>query len=150
VSVAAFCLSAFLALRSIRNDARTKKRVEFIELIAVEFGKIDASLDALEVMLKRASKRATIDSHEILNVALPAVRISGRALTAVSGMPAVSQDLVNLSGVDELDQILTMADDGAFDEATRSLHITTALNIVTRVAARCASTKLEVQSTHLN
>lgn len=116
----------------------------------MEFGKIDASLDALEVMLRRASKKTSISSHDILNVALPAVRISGRALTAVSGMPAVSQDLVSLSGVDELDEVLTLADDEAFDSSTRALHINAALNIVTRVSARCASTKLEVQSTHLN
>ncbi len=71
-------------------------------------------------------------------------------MTDVSTMPAVLQDLLPESGVDELDEILAMADEGVFDGPSRSLHINTALNIVTRVAAKCATTKRVVQSTHLN
>lgn len=149
ISLAALAISAIQACRSIRNDAKNKRRIEFIEFIAGEFAKIDVAFDALETKLRKASKQPGIDSDEILEVALPAMRVSSRALIAVSNMPAVSLDLPLASGVDELDEILTMADDNAFDSPQRNLHIGTALNIVTRVAAKCATTKRDVQSIHL-
>lgn len=149
ISLAAFGLSAIQAIRSIRIDAKTKRRVEFIEYIAGQFSGIDAALDALESRLRRARTDATVSGHDILEVALPAVRKSNRALTSVSNMPAVSQDLLELSGVDELDNILTMVEEDDFDGVARNLSIDTALKIVTRVATKCSTTQREVQSIHL-
>lgn len=149
ISLAAFGLSAFQAVRSIRQDARTKRRIEFIEYIAGKFSSVDVTLDALETKLRRAIIDPAISSHDILDVAVPAVRASNRALTEVSNMPAVSKDLLASSGVDELDNVLTMVEDGSFEGVTRNLGINTALKIVTRVATKCSATQREVQSIHL-
>ena len=105
VSLVAVAISIIQAVRSARNDARNSRRVEFIELIAVEFAKIDFAFDALETTLRRAAKQQSIDSDEIFKDALPAMRVSSRALTDVSSMPAVSKDLLPASGVDELEGV---------------------------------------------
>ena len=88
-------------------------------------------------------------SEDVLEVALPAGRIANRAMTSVSNMPDVVVDLVTATKVDELDDIWNMAANGTFESASRTLHIQTALNIVTRVTASMASAKKVLIHTHL-
>lgn len=65
ISLAAFVLSAFQFIRSIRIDAGTKRRNEFIELIAGKFSRINAALDALELKLRKANFDTTIHSNDV-------------------------------------------------------------------------------------
>ena len=150
ISLAALGLSAIQFIRSIRLDAKTRKRIEFTELIDDRFSGINAVLDSLEYRLKKASTDSSVASNDILEVALQAVRMSNRVLTYVSEMPAVSSDLLESSGIDELEEILTMIDEGRFCEPSRSLSINTALKTVTRVAIKCSKTHREVRSIHLD
>lgn len=69
ISIAALLISGIQAIRSIRNDARNNRRVDFIEFIAGEFAKVDVAFDALEAKLRRASNQNTIDGKDILDAA---------------------------------------------------------------------------------
>ena len=104
--------------------------------------------DLLECRLRKASTDSSVTSNDILEVVLQAVRKSNRVLTFVSELPSVSRDLLESSGVDELDEILTMVDEDHFCEPSRSLSIDTALKTVRRVASKCSETQREVRSIH--
>jgi len=103
----------------------------------------------LEAKLRKALSNQGVTSDDVLEVALPAGRTATRAMTSVSDMPAVVIDLVAATKVDELDVIWNMASDGVFESEARTVHIQTALNIVTRVTANMASAKKDLTHTHL-
>ena len=149
VAVSALFISAIQAYRSIRSEAKTRRAVQFIELIAGEFAKCEASLDLLESKLRKAIVNPSITSEDILDVALPAGRTSGRSMRTVSDMPAVKTDMISTTCVDQLDEIWQMASDDSFADASRTLSLKTALNIVTRASSNLASAKSELIAKHL-
>ena len=126
-----------------------RRSMQFIEFIAGEFAKCEASLDLLETKVRKGLRDASISSLEILDVAVPAGRAANRAMRAISEVPAVQKDLVKETKVGELDEIWTMADEDAFGSETRSLHLRTALKIILRVSANLATSKQELIHTHL-
>lgn len=149
VAILALLISGGQAFRSVVVEARQRKSIQFIEVISVEFAKSEAALDLLEAKLRKGLNNTDVTSDDILEVAVPASRTAGRAMTSVSEMPAVTIDLFSATNVDELDEILIMADEQAFESASRKLHIQTAMNILTRVTANMSSAKRDLTHTHL-
>lgn len=149
VAILALAISGGQALRTIAVESRQRKSIQFIEVIAGEFAKSEAALDLLEAKLRKGLNNADVTSEDMLEVALPAYRTAGRAMTSVSEMPTVFIDLFSATKVDELDAILMMADEQAFESPSRKLQIQTALNIVTRVTANMSSAKRDLTHTHL-
>jgi len=149
IAALALFISAAQAIRSIIVEKHNRRVVQFIEVISSEFAKSEAALDLLEAKLRKALSNCGVTSEDVLEVALPAGRIANRAMTSVSNMPDVVVDLVTATKVDELDDIWNMAANGTFESASRTLHIQTALNIVTRVTDSMASAKKVLIHTHL-
>lgn len=145
----ALFISGLQAIRSAVVESRQRKSIQFIEVIAGEFAKTELALDLLESKLWKGLANTAVTSEDMLEVALPAGRTAARAMTSVSEMPAVTIDLVSATKVDELDAIWTMASEGLFESSSRTLHIQTALNIVTRVSANMSSAKRDLTHTHL-
>jgi hypothetical protein len=145
----ALLISGWQAIRSAVVESRQRKSIQFIEVIAGEFAKTELALDLLESKLWKGLANTAVTSEDMLEVALPAGRTAARAMTSVSEMPAVTIDLVSATKVDELDAIWTMASEGLFESSSRTLHIQTALNIVTRVSANMSSAKRDLTHTHL-
>lgn len=149
IAALALFISIVQAIRSIKVENRNRRAVQFIEVMSGEFAKSEAALDLLEAKLRKALSNQGVTSDDVLEVALPAGRTATRAMTSVSDMPAVVIDLVAATKVDELDVIWNMASDGVFESEARTVHIQTALNIVTRVTANMASAKKDLTHTHL-
>lgn len=149
VSGIALFVSVVQAIRSIRSERKNDKRVQFIEFIAGEFAKCEASLDVLESKLRRGLNHDSVTSADVLEVALPAGRTCARSMRTISEMRTVTEDLVVSTNVDQLDEIWVMADEGEFENKARALHFRTAIHIVTRVSANMASAKAQLTSAHL-
>ncbi len=127
---------------------KADKRTKFLENIRPEFTKIEGALDSLDDKLLEARRDDAVTGDEIVGYAVKANRTATRCINVVSDWDTVDNSKIDTKKFDELDQIFSFGEDGAFDDERRNLHLTTSLRVTARVSEYTISLQSELQKAH--